>query len=90
MKSVIALLALVGSAAAFAPLPLATRASTKLFNYGQYDDKLWDNEAKKVVYGVWDPNSPRSPMNFNPFETCKSDFGIPILSNLIFVSILCE
>merc|ERR1719394_1049510 len=37
--------------------------------YGKYDDKLWDNEAKKDVYNSWDPNSPRSPMNFNPFET---------------------
>ena len=30
---------------------------------------MWDNEAKKEIYNAWDPNSPRSPMNFNPFET---------------------
>ena len=24
--------------------------------------------AKKDVWGEWDPNSPRSDMNFNPFE----------------------
>lgn len=35
----------------------------------KFDDKLWDNEAKKEVYSAWDPASPRSPMNFNPFET---------------------
>ena len=68
-KSLVAVLALVGSASAFAPQPIGARVSTKVFNYGKYDDKLWDNEAKKEVYGVWDPNTPRSPMNFNPFET---------------------
>ena len=28
-----------------------------------------DNEAKKVMYAKWDPNSPRTVNNFNPFET---------------------
>ena len=37
--------------------------------YGEYDDKLWDNDAKKEIYAKWDPNQPRSPLNFNPFET---------------------
>jgi hypothetical protein len=39
------------------------------FDYGEYDDKLWGNEAKKDVYAKWDPSSPRSTTNFNPFET---------------------
>jgi hypothetical protein len=30
---------------------------------------LWDNDAKKDVYAKWDPNNPRSTINFNPFET---------------------
>ena len=30
---------------------------------------MWDNDAKKVVYGKWDPNTARSTQNFNPFET---------------------
>jgi len=34
---------------------------------------LWDNEAKKDVYSTWDPNSPRSVANFNPFETFKGN-----------------
>jgi len=47
---------------------------TKLmFEYGDYDDKLWDNDAKKDVYGKWDPSSPRGVKNFNPFETFKSN-----------------
>lgn len=35
----------------------------------QYDDTLWDSTSKNDVYNDWDPNSPRSPTNFNPFET---------------------
>jgi hypothetical protein len=66
---IVALLALVASTSAFAPAPSA-RTVTKLFqSYGKYDDKLWDNEAKKDVYNSWDPSQPRSAMNFNPFET---------------------
>merc|ERR1719236_139285 len=41
--------------------------------YGKYDDKLWDNEAKKDVYNMWDPNQPRSANNFNPFETWEGN-----------------
>lgn len=43
------------------------------FEYGEYDDKLWDQDAKKDVYNKWDPNSPRSARNFNPFETYKGN-----------------
>jgi hypothetical protein len=71
MKSIVALVAISASASAFAPQPLAGRAATRLYNYGKYDDQLWDNTAKKEIYAEWDPNAPRSPMNFNPFETCK-------------------
>ena len=52
--------------AAAAPAAAAPVASG---GYGAYDGKLWDNEAKKIIYAQWDPNSPRSPANFNPFET---------------------
>eukprot|EP00978_Attheya_sp_CCMP212_P020335 scaffold58054_cov26-Attheya_sp.AAC.1 len=44
-----------------------------MFQFGEYDDKLWDIEAKKMVYGKWDPATPRSTMNFNPFETFKGN-----------------
>ena len=65
--------ALVASAAAFVPAPSA-RVATKLnFEYGEYDDKLWDQVAKKDVYDKWDPSSPRSGKNFNPFETYKGN-----------------
>jgi hypothetical protein len=68
----ITLLALVASANAFAPAPFGARLATRVhsdFQYGEFDDKLWDNEAKKVIYAKWNPNAPRSPLNFNPFET---------------------
>jgi len=40
----------------------------KLFGAGKYDGKVWDMPAKKDVWQEWDPNSPRSETNFNPFE----------------------
>jgi len=65
--------ALVASASAFVPSQNA-RAPTKLyFEYGEYDDKLWDNDAKKDVYNKWDPATARSGKNFNPFETFKGN-----------------
>ncbi len=66
----VAILALVSGASAFAPATFGTRVATNLnIQLGEYDDKLWDNEAKKVIYGKWDPNAARSTTNFNPFET---------------------
>ena len=35
---------------------------------GKYDEQVWDMDAKLDVYSAWDPNKPRSPANFNPFE----------------------
>merc|ERR1711865_396513 len=35
--------------------------------------KMWDNEAKKVIYGKFDPNAARSTLNFNPFETFEGN-----------------
>ena len=65
-----AVLALATGASAFAPALNGARFSTHLnFEYGKYDDQLWDHTAKKDVYSTWDPNSPRSTTNFNPFET---------------------
>merc|ERR1719264_368801 len=65
--------ALVASASAFVPA-INTRMPTKLnFEYGEYDDKLWDNDSKKDVYNKWDPSAPRSTKNFNPFETFKGN-----------------
>ena len=50
-------------------------SSTRLYQqeYGKYDGQLWDNAAKKDVYAMWDPNQPRSPNNFNPFETWEGN-----------------
>mmetsp|Transcript_32420 Transcript_32420/g.41705 ORF Transcript_32420/g.41705 Transcript_32420/m.41705 type:complete len:128 (+) Transcript_32420:38-421(+) len=65
--------ALVASASAFVPA-MNSRVATHLnFEYGEYDDKLFDNEAKKDLYEKWDPTSPRSGKNFNPFETYKGN-----------------
>lgn len=44
---------------------------------GKYDEKLWDFDAKLDVYNSWDPNSPRSPANFNPFETFEGNSPDP-------------
>jgi hypothetical protein len=45
-------------------------SGTRLFSdVGIYDGKIWDFEAKKAVYDSWNPTAPRSPLNFNPFET---------------------
>merc|ERR1719451_256697 len=53
---------LLASATAFAPVSV-TRSSTALnLEYGEFDGKLWDNDAKKVVYE-----------NFNPFETFEGN-----------------
>ena len=56
--------------AAAAPAAAAPAASG---NYGKYDDQMWDDDAKKDIYASWDPNSPRSPANFNPFETWEGN-----------------
>ena len=67
-------LALATGASAFAPALNGARVSTHLnFEYGKYDDKLWDHSAKKDVYAAWDPNTPRSTNNFNPFETFEGN-----------------
>jgi hypothetical protein len=72
-RSIIALITLVASASAFAPSPaFGARQSMKVFG-GKYEDQLWDNAAKKDVYASWDPNAPRSEMNFNPFETWEGN-----------------
>mmetsp|Transcript_17426 Transcript_17426/g.28160 ORF Transcript_17426/g.28160 Transcript_17426/m.28160 type:complete len:129 (+) Transcript_17426:454-840(+) len=68
---VIASLALVASASAFVPatnMVASTRLNAEMV-WGEYDDKMWDNDAKKEVYAKWDPTAPRTALNFNPFET---------------------
>jgi hypothetical protein len=73
MLTKIAAVALVASASAFVPAQNA-RVVTKLnFEYGEYDGKLYDQDSKKDLYNKWDPNSPRSTRNFNPFETYKGN-----------------
>jgi hypothetical protein len=69
----------VATATAFAPATPQRTSSTALFlEMGAYDGKLWDNEAKKAVYTAWDPNSPRTVNNFNPFETWDGNSPVSI------------
>merc|ERR1719384_1540663 len=69
MFKTVATLALVASATAFAPSQVARTTTSLSFEYGEYDEKTWDYAAKEDVYAKWDPNSPRTTRNFNPFET---------------------
>ena len=61
------------AAAAPAAAASAAAAPAASGNYGKYDEQMWDDDAKKDVYASWDPNSPRSPANFNPFETWEGN-----------------
>eukprot|EP00633_Aureoumbra_lagunensis_P003169 CAMPEP_0197291358 /NCGR_PEP_ID=MMETSP0890-20130614/13994_1 /TAXON_ID=44058 ORGANISM="Aureoumbra lagunensis, Strain CCMP1510" /NCGR_SAMPLE_ID=MMETSP0890 /ASSEMBLY_ACC=CAM_ASM_000533 /LENGTH=127 /DNA_ID=CAMNT_0042764223 /DNA_START=40 /DNA_END=423 /DNA_ORIENTATION=+ len=45
-----------------------SRPVKPIFGAGKYDGQLWDMEAKMDIWNMWDPNSPRSETNFNPFE----------------------
>jgi len=64
---------IIASASAFAPLS-SPRVSTSLnLSYGEFDGKMWDNEAKKTIYAKFDPQTPRSVLNFNPFETFEGN-----------------
>ena len=35
---------------------------------GKYDGQLWDMDAKKEIFGAWNPEAQRDDNNFNPFE----------------------
>ena len=73
MKFVL-LAAATASASAFAPISVPGTSTTALnLEYGEYDGKLWDNDAKKIIYEKFDPNAPRSVFNFNPFETFEGN-----------------
>ena len=52
-----------------AAVPVGAPPATSGFVFGEFDDILWSNDAKKSVYDQWDPQQPRSTRNFNPFET---------------------
>jgi len=71
----IVVLGLAASAAAFVPQrPAFSGSKTRLFlDYGKYDEQVWDMTAKQDVYSSWDPSAPRSPLNFNPFETFEGN-----------------
>lgn len=73
MLTKIVALAFVASASAFVPAANTRMPSKLYFEYGEYDDKLWDTDAKNDVYAKWDPASPRSAKNFNPYETYKGN-----------------
>eukprot|EP00614_Pseudopedinella_elastica_P016827 CAMPEP_0172652188 /NCGR_PEP_ID=MMETSP1068-20121228/243189_1 /TAXON_ID=35684 /ORGANISM="Pseudopedinella elastica, Strain CCMP716" /LENGTH=129 /DNA_ID=CAMNT_0013466595 /DNA_START=527 /DNA_END=916 /DNA_ORIENTATION=- len=70
MKCFALLLALAGSASAFMPAS-AGRMATALSS--KYENQVWDINAKKDIYESWNPSSPRTEDNFNPFE--KDDSG---------------
>jgi hypothetical protein len=57
------------AAAPAAAAPVAAAPNAAGLAYGKYDDQLWDGDAKNEIYAAWDPASPRSPTNFNPYET---------------------
>uniref|UniRef100_A0A7S0UJL9 PS II complex 12 kDa extrinsic protein n=1 Tax=Pseudo-nitzschia delicatissima TaxID=44447 RepID=A0A7S0UJL9_9STRA len=65
--------ALVASASAFAPASVMRTSTALNLEYGQFDGGMWNNDNKKVVYEKFDPASPRSVNNFNPFETFEGN-----------------
>ena len=67
MNRLIAALAL-GSAAAFAPAARAPVSTVAFAGAGKYEGKEFGFPEKKDLWENWDPNSPRSETNFNPFE----------------------
>ena len=71
MKLILA--TLVASAAAFAPASVMKTSTALNLQYGEYDGQQWDNDAKKVIYEKFDPNTARSVNNFNPFETFEGN-----------------
>uniref|UniRef100_A0A7S2CF61 Uncharacterized protein n=1 Tax=Octactis speculum TaxID=3111310 RepID=A0A7S2CF61_9STRA len=64
-RVLVALAMLAGASAFVVPTVLRTSVAVK---YGKYDEQLWDIAAKQDVFAAWDPQSPRSDVNFNPFE----------------------
>ncbi|GMH63436.1 hypothetical protein TrRE_jg6599 [Triparma retinervis] len=70
-------LAPLAANAFMAPTSFATRGLTSKLNaneptytdMGDFDEKVWSLDNKKVVYEKWDPSAARSAQNFNPFET---------------------
>ncbi|KAJ8612233.1 hypothetical protein CTAYLR_002940 [Chrysophaeum taylorii] len=66
MKIILALV--LATAAAFVPHHVTPFPKTVVFGSGKYDGQLWDLDAKMDIWGAWDPNTPRSETNFNPFE----------------------
>ena len=67
MNRLIAALAL-GSAAAFAPAARAPVSTVAFAGAGKYEGMEFGFPEKKDLWENWDPNSPRSETNFNPFE----------------------
>ena len=67
MNRLIAALAL-GSAAAFAPAARAPASVVVFGGAGKYEGQIFGFPEKKDLWENWDPNSPRSETNFNPFE----------------------
>ena len=74
--------ATVASAAAFVPSQNA-RMPTRMnaeFVYGEYDDKLWDNDAKKDVYNKWDPSAPAMERTSTPSRPSRETRPMPLVS----------
>ena len=63
----------LASATAFAPVTVSKTSTALFLEFGEYDGKLWDNEAKKEIYDKFDPAVARSVNNFNPFETFEGN-----------------
>ena len=72
--SAVVLALMAAGASAFMPQaqPKLFRLQASFLTYGKYDDQLWDITAKKDIFAAWDPESPRSETNFNPFERVSS------------------
>ncbi|CAM9726418.1 unnamed protein product [Chrysoparadoxa australica] len=63
--------AILATATAFVAPTAPVGAATRLFAGGKYDGQEWNDEAKKDVLSMYNPDEPWSETNFDPYKKNK-------------------